>query len=87
MLLLFQAPLGYLNIIVLIYSNLMGIHLLFNVRNTGSWLEIGTSISQFVIVQVITLFIVLINQIAKLLTDVSIHNVAEKVFKSRKKYV
>lgn len=65
----------------------MGMLLLYNVRNTGSWLEIGTSISQFVIVQVITLFIVLINQIAKWLTDVSIHNVAGKVFKSRKKYV
>ncbi|KAJ0182490.1 hypothetical protein K1T71_001859 [Dendrolimus kikuchii] len=82
-----KAPIGYLNIIVLIYSNIMGIQLLYNVRNTGSWLEIGTSISQFVIVQVITLFIVIINQIAKVLTDVSIYNFANKVFKSRKKYV
>lgn len=58
-----KAPVGYLNVIVLIYSNLMGILLLYNVKNTGSWLEIGTSISQFVIVQVITLFIVIINLI------------------------
>lgn len=65
----------------------MGIQLLYNVKNIGSWLEIGTSISQFVIVQVITLFIVIINQIAKLLTDISIHNFADKLFKSRKKYV
>lgn len=65
----------------------MGMQLLYNVKNTGSWLEIGTSISQFVIVQVITLFIVIINQIAKLLTDISIHSVADKIFKSRKKYV
>lgn len=82
-----KAPTGYLIIIVLIYSNLMGIQLLFNVKNTGSWLEIGTSISQFVIVQVITLFIVLINQIAKLLTDISIYSFTNKLFKSRKKYV
>ncbi|XP_075973265.1 phosphatidylinositol glycan anchor biosynthesis class N [Anticarsia gemmatalis] len=82
-----KAPTGYLNIIVLIYSNFMGIQLLYNVKNTGSWLEIGTSISQFVIVQVITLFIVIINLIAKLLTDISIHSFADKLFKSRKKYV
>lgn len=82
-----KAPTGYLIIIVLIYSNIMGIQLLYNVKNIGSWLEIGTSISQFVIVQVITLFIVIINQIAKLLTDISIHNFADKLFKSRKKYV
>ncbi|KAJ8736343.1 hypothetical protein PYW08_006999 [Mythimna loreyi] len=82
-----KAPSGYLIIIVLIYSNLMGIQLLYNVKNTGSWLEIGTSISQFVIVQVITLFIVLINQIAKLLTDISIHSLTDKYFKSRKKCV
>ncbi|KAJ8735600.1 hypothetical protein PYW07_007220 [Mythimna separata] len=80
-----KAPTGYLMIIVLIYSNLMGIQLLYNVKNTGSWLEIGTSISQFVIVQVITLFIVLINQIARLLTDISIHSLTDKYFKSSKK--
>lgn len=73
-----------MNIIVLVYSNLMGIQLLYNVRNTGSWLEIGTSISQFVIVQLITVFIVIINKIANMYTDVSI---AGKVYKNRKKYV
>lgn len=74
--------------IVLIYSNIMGIQLLYYVKNTGSWLEIGTSISQFVIVQVITLFIVLIHQLAKVLTDVNLSNFAKKImFTSRKKYV
>lgn len=64
----------------------MGIQLLFNVKNTGSWLEIGTSISQFVIVQVITLFIVLINQLAKVLTDTNIYSFAHKIYKNRKKF-
>ncbi|XP_060806463.1 GPI ethanolamine phosphate transferase 1 [Amyelois transitella] len=83
-----KAPTGYLNIIVLIYSNIMGIQLLYNVKNTGSWLDIGTSISQFVIVQLVTLFIVLISQIAKVLTDISIYNVANMILgKSIKKYV
>ncbi|XP_048489024.1 GPI ethanolamine phosphate transferase 1 [Plutella xylostella] len=84
-----KAPTGYLHIIVLIYSNIMGIQLLYYVKNTGSWLEIGTSISQFVIVQVITLFIVLIHQIAKVLTDVSIYSIVRSIskLKGRKKYV
>ncbi|XP_026758572.3 GPI ethanolamine phosphate transferase 1 [Galleria mellonella] len=83
-----KAPIGYLIIIVLIYSNIMGIQLLYNVKNTGSWLDIGTSISQFVIVQVITLFIVLINQLAKILTDLNIYSIVNQLFgKSIKKYV
>lgn len=65
----------------------MGIQLLYYVKNTGSWLEIGTSISQFVIVQVITLFIVIINQIAKVMTEFNIFNVFNKLLNSRKKYV
>lgn len=65
----------------------MGIQLLYHVKNTGSWLEIGTSISQFVIVQVITLFSVVINQIAKMFTDVNVYSLAKAVFKSRKKVV
>ncbi|XP_064292970.1 GPI ethanolamine phosphate transferase 1-like isoform X2 [Plodia interpunctella] len=83
-----KAPTGYLVIIVLIYSNIMGIQLLYNVQNTGSWLDIGTSISQFVIVQVVTLFIVLISQLAKIMTDTSIYKIAHKILgKSIKKYV
>ncbi|CAH2050460.1 unnamed protein product, partial [Iphiclides podalirius] len=82
-----KAPAGYLNVIVLIYSNLMGIQLLYNVKNTGSWLEIGSSISQFVIVQVITLFIVIINQIAKILTETDAYRLTESILKNRKKYV
>ncbi|XP_045490334.1 GPI ethanolamine phosphate transferase 1 isoform X1 [Pieris rapae] len=82
-----KAPIGYTHIIVLIYSNIMGLLLLYCVTNTGSWLEIGTSISQFVIVQILTLIIVLINQLAKLLTYVDIFQLVIKLFKNRKKYV
>lgn len=67
-----QAPASYLNKIVLVYSNIMGIILLYQVKNTGSWLEIGTSISQFVIIQLITLFIMFIQLIAKILTHVDL---------------
>lgn len=65
----------------------MGLHLLYHVKNTGSWFEIGTSISQYVIVQVITLFIVLINQMAKWLTEVDINNLGFNLFGKRKKNI
>ncbi|XP_045500815.1 GPI ethanolamine phosphate transferase 1-like [Colias croceus] len=82
-----KAPMGYVHVIVLIYSNIMGLQLLYHVTNTGSWLEIGTSISQYVIVQILTLIIVLINQLAKILTDVDAAVLFIKLFKNRKKYV
>ncbi|XP_072942949.1 GPI ethanolamine phosphate transferase 1 [Epargyreus clarus] len=82
-----KAPTGYLNIIVLIYSNIMGIQLLYYVKNTGSWLEIGTSISQYVIVQMITVFIVFIHQASKVLTDVDAFRLAMYVVKNGKKQV
>ncbi|XP_032528934.2 GPI ethanolamine phosphate transferase 1-like isoform X1 [Danaus plexippus] len=81
-----KAPVGCLNIIVLIFSNIMGIQMLFQVRNTGSWLEIGTSISQFVIVQTITLFIVLISQIAKIFTGTDLYGTLLKLLMTKKKY-
>ncbi|XP_041975554.1 GPI ethanolamine phosphate transferase 1 [Aricia agestis] len=81
-----KAPVGYLNMIVLIYSNIMGLHLLYHVKNVGSWLDIGMSISQYVIVQVITLFIVLISQIARWLCEIEVKNVT-RIFENRKKNV
>ncbi|XP_050681266.1 GPI ethanolamine phosphate transferase 1 isoform X1 [Leptidea sinapis] len=82
-----KAPMGYLNIMVLIYSNIMGLQLLYYVKNTGSWLEIGTSISLYVIVQVLTLFIVIINQIAKILTEFDAFHLSCRLFSNKKKEV
>ncbi|XP_045536894.1 GPI ethanolamine phosphate transferase 1 [Papilio machaon] len=80
-----KATSEYLITIVLIYSNIMGTQLLYYVKNTGSWLEIGTSISQFVIVQIITLFIVGINIFSKIWTEEDIYSFAFKIFGRRKK--
>jgi phosphatidylinositol glycan class N len=44
-------------LIVLFLCQGMALHTFFMVRNTGSWLEIGTSISHYVIVQCTTLFL------------------------------
>lgn len=48
-----------------IIGNLMSMNFLFFVRNYGSWLEIGSSISHYVIMQAITMVLVLLSLMAK----------------------
>lgn len=45
---------------VLIFCNLMALNFLFLVRNEGSWLDIGTSLSHYVIQQVSIVFLLLL---------------------------
>lgn len=51
-------------------SNIMGLHFLFLIKNTGSWLDIGMSISHYVIVQCLALFLSLMYGLAGLLIGV-----------------
>lgn len=51
---------------MLILCDFMGLHFLYAVTNEGSWLQIGTSISHFVIIQSMILFIVVLYAIANL---------------------
>jgi phosphatidylinositol glycan class N len=53
--------------ILLLLCQGMGLHMFFRVTNQGSWLEIGTSISHFVIVQSTTLFLFLLHFVANFL--------------------
>lgn len=46
----------------------MCLNFLFLVKNTGSWLEIGTSISHFIIMDVTVVVLCLIQIVAKFLT-------------------
>uniref|UniRef100_A0A1B6CUA4 GPI ethanolamine phosphate transferase 1 n=1 Tax=Clastoptera arizonana TaxID=38151 RepID=A0A1B6CUA4_9HEMI len=69
-----KTPIQYLLIIVLILSDIMGLHFLYAVKNKGSWLDIGTSISHYVIVQCLTLFIVVLYGIATIYTNYSLIN-------------
>jgi len=48
----------------------MGLHFLFLIKNTGSWLDIGMSISHYVIVQSLALFLSLMFGLAGLLIGV-----------------
>ncbi|XP_026841527.1 GPI ethanolamine phosphate transferase 1 [Drosophila persimilis] len=54
-------------ICLLIICDIMGLNFLFLVRNQGSWMDIGSSISHFVIMEVTTLVLLLLSYVAKLL--------------------
>ncbi|RZF33508.1 hypothetical protein LSTR_LSTR010164 [Laodelphax striatellus] len=56
----------------LVFSNVMGIQFLYAVTNEGSWLDIGTSISHYVIVQTMILFIVILYWVASFCMNKSI---------------
>jgi len=47
-------------------------HFFFLVRDHGSWLEIGMSISHYVIVMAMILFLLLLLMLSKLFTDVTL---------------
>ncbi|KAM7346160.1 phosphatidylinositol glycan anchor biosynthesis class N [Cochliomyia hominivorax] len=64
-------------ICLLIVCDLMGLNFLFLVKNQGSWLEIGSSISHFVIMQVTTLVLVLFVYLAKFLLKIKVSDGVE----------
>lgn len=55
-------------LIVLVISDIMALHFFFLVKDYGSWLDIGTSISHYVLVMAFTIFIMLLSGLAQLLT-------------------
>ncbi|XP_006892789.1 PREDICTED: GPI ethanolamine phosphate transferase 1-like [Elephantulus edwardii] len=63
-----QLPSRSLFLLVLVISDIMALHFFFLVKDYGSWLDIGTSISHYVIVMCITVFLVFLNGLAQLLT-------------------
>ncbi|BFZ12644.1 hypothetical protein BsWGS_15683 [Bradybaena similaris] len=63
-----RTPLRSLFLIVLIMSDFMGLHFFFLVRDYGSWLEIGTTISHYVIVMVMIIFLLLLTGASHTLT-------------------
>ncbi|TSK98485.1 GPI ethanolamine phosphate transferase 1 [Bagarius yarrelli] len=55
-------------LIVLVISDLMALHFFFLVKDYGSWLDIGTSISHYVIVMSMTIFLMLLSLMTHVLT-------------------
>ncbi len=57
---------------MILLSDIMGLNFFFLVRDSGSWLEIGISISHYVIMMAMSIGIVILVGIARLLTGLSI---------------
>nr|KAF6358782.1 phosphatidylinositol glycan anchor biosynthesis class N [Pipistrellus kuhlii] len=55
-------------LMVLVISDIMALHFFFLVKDYGSWLDIGTSISHYVIVMCLSIVLVFLNGLAQLLT-------------------
>nr|XP_018898408.1 PREDICTED: GPI ethanolamine phosphate transferase 1 [Bemisia tabaci] len=82
-------------LVVFIFCDLLGLHFLFLVKNVGSWKEIGTSLSHYVIVESIILFISLLLGVAHfylkelssndILTSVGARYLSGKTYRSNKK--
>ncbi|ESO90338.1 hypothetical protein LOTGIDRAFT_123580 [Lottia gigantea] len=62
-----RVPTKALFLLVLIMSDFMGLHFFFLVQDTGSWLDIGTSISHYIIVMTMIIFLILLFGLSQIL--------------------
>jgi len=69
----YKLPMEKVFLAILVICNIMGINFLFLVTNKGSWLQIGTSISHFVIIEATTVILCVLQLLAKLLMEVEIN--------------
>lgn len=56
-------------LIVLVISDLLALHFFFLVQDYGSWLDIGTSISHYVIVMSMTIFLMILSLLTHVFTS------------------
>lgn len=56
-------------IMMLIVCDIMCLNFLFLVKNKGSWLDIGTSLSHFIIMEVTTVILILFYGLAQIITS------------------
>ncbi|XP_049756104.1 GPI ethanolamine phosphate transferase 1-like [Elephas maximus indicus] len=55
-------------LVVLVISDIMALHFFFLIKDYGSWLDIGTSITNYAMVLFMTIFLGLVSGLAQLLT-------------------
>merc|ERR1711874_322764 len=58
--------------LVQLFCDLLALRFFFLVKDSGSWLEIGSSLSHYIIVEGTTIFLVILLALAKVLTSVNI---------------
>ncbi|PKA57925.1 phosphatidylinositol glycan, class N [Apostasia shenzhenica] len=79
---LLHLPLLGCYFLVILFSDVMTVHFFFLVRNTGSWMEIGNSISHFGIMSAQVVFILLLFALTNIYTkDIevsSLHSLSRK---------
>lgn len=63
-----QVPIQGLLLIILLMSDCMAVHFFFLVQDYGSWLDIGTSISHYVIVMCMIIFTMVLYGVSHVLT-------------------
>ncbi|KAK6185837.1 hypothetical protein SNE40_007983 [Patella caerulea] len=63
-----KVPTRTLFLLVLLMCDFMGLHFFFLIKDTGSWLDIGTSISHYVIVMSLIIFLMLLFAVSQILT-------------------
>lgn len=66
--LLQRLPNTSLFLVVLLLSDALALQFFFLVKDSGSWLDIGTSISHYVIVMCMIIFVMLLLVLARLFT-------------------
>ncbi|XP_021857442.2 uncharacterized protein [Spinacia oleracea] len=80
---LIRVPRLGLYFLVILFSDVMTIHFFFLVRNTGSWMEIGNSISHFGIMSAQVVFVLLLFALTNIYTkDIQIKSAASLSRKS-----
>ena len=73
-----SIPVQSLVLVVLVMTDLMGLHFFYLVQDSGSWLDIGTSISHYVIMMAFIIFLLPIFGLARLFTGASLSLRASK---------
>ena len=69
-----QMPQKALFLMLLVLSDVMGLQFFFLVTDQGSWLDIGTSISHFVIIEGTVIFLQVLFQLASFSMKLSFSN-------------
>jgi len=73
-----SIPVESLVLVVLVMTDLMGLHFFYLVKDSGSWLDIGTSISHYVIMMAFIIFLLPIFGLARLFTGASLLPMSKK---------